>query len=112
MERPAGSVLGRHHLQLVAAGIARASSTSKSVPQWCRLAPGRADHQRMAVTRSPGVSDSASSGRPARSCMGRSPRNLPFQIAELPVEIPEAGERHEVDAVGRGRGPHGQERAP
>ena len=40
--------------------------------------------------------------------MGRSPRNLPFQMAELAVEIPEAREGHQVDAVGRRRRPHGQ----
>ena len=95
---------------LYPAGMAPASMTSKSVPQWCRLAPGSADHQRMASTRSAGGSARASRALPARSCMGRSPRNLPFQIAELAVEIPETRERHQVDAVGRRRGPHGQER--
>ena len=84
--------------------------TSKSVPQWCRLAPGSADHQRMALTRSAGASGQRIE-RPAGPVLhGALAAELAVPDGQLAVEIPETRERHEVDAVGRRRGPHGQER--
>ena len=84
--------------------------TSKSVPQWWRLAPGSADHQRMAATRSAG--DSGAGIERAAGAVLHGPLTAEFAIpdGQLAVEVPEAGKGHQVDAVGRRRGAHGQER--
>ena len=62
------------------------------------------------MTRSAGASGQGVE-RPARAVLhGALTPELAVPDGQLAVEIPETRERHQVDAVGRRRRPHGQER--